>query len=78
VQYGLNPTAPLQVSTRAQVVRELAALQVNRGVFTTCDDDTSRPGFRFVQTFQTALTQEALIDASPTVRRVCRRWTTGA
>ncbi len=70
VQYGLNPTAPLQVSTRAQVERELAALQLNRGVFTTCNDDTSRPGFRFVQTFQTALTQEALADAPPTVRRV--------
>lgn len=70
VQYGLNPTAPLQIASREQVARELAALQLNRGVFTTCNDDTSRPGFRFVQTFQTALTQEALADASPTVRRV--------
>lgn len=70
VHYGLNPTAPLQIAGREQVERELAAMQLNRGVFTTCNDDTSRPGFRFVQTFQTALTQEALADASPTVRRV--------
>ena len=52
VQYGLNPTAPLQVSSCAQVERELAALHLNRGVFATCNDDTARPGFRFVQTFQ--------------------------
>jgi hypothetical protein len=70
VSYGLNPTAPLRLVNRAQIERELASLQVNRGVFASCNDDVARPGFRFVQTVQTALTQEALADASPSVRRV--------
>ena len=70
VTYALNPTAPLAVTSRAQVEKELAALQVNRGVLASCDSDLSKPDFRLIPVVQTAVTQQALMDASPAIRQV--------
>ena len=70
VSYALNPTAPLTQTSRPQIERELASLQLNRGVFANCDGDISNPEFRLLPAVQAAMTAQALSDAPPVVRQV--------
>ena len=41
-----------------------------RGVLANCDSDLSKPDFRLMYAVQTAVAQQALVDASPAVRQV--------